>query len=242
LVTAFAQTGPIPFLHFIHFKVNVSDDITVSTETKPKSFSLKLSNQRIMSTSILHQKIVLVLNRNWQAINTRTPAEAFCQMATDTATALDIHGKDYMSPTSWDDWQKLPVREDDASIGTAHGLIRVPTVIVCANFGKVPMKRPKFGSRGLWERDGGRCQYSGRSLQPGEGNIDHVVPRSCGGDTSWENCVLAARDVNSRKADRTPKEAGLALKRVPLAPREMPVTAFLRNTHDIPDWDPFLLS
>jgi len=195
-----------------------------------------------MSTSILHQKVVLVLNRNWQAINTRTPAEAFCQMATDAATALDIHGKDCMSPTTWEDWQKLPVREDDASIGTAHGLIRVPTVIVCAKFAKVPMKRPKFGSRGLWERDGGRCQYTGRSLQPGEGNIDHVVPRSRGGDTSWENCVLAAREINSRKADRTPDEAGLALHRPPLAPREMPVTAFLRNTHGISDWDPFMLS
>ncbi|MEM1297621.1 MAG: HNH endonuclease, partial [Verrucomicrobiota bacterium] len=152
-----------------------------------------------MSTSILDLKTVLVLNRNWQAINTRTPAEAFCQMATDVATALDIQGTDFMVPTKWEDWQKLPVREGDASIGTSRGEIRVPTVIVVANFSRVPKKRPKFNSRSLWERDGGRCQYTGKNLAPGEGNMDHVVPQSRGGATSWENCVLAARDVNSRK-------------------------------------------
>ena len=191
--------------------------------------------------NILHQKIVLVLNRNWQAINTRSPAEAFCQMAADVATGLDIQGPDWMVPTKWSDWQKLPVREEDASIGTARGLIRVPTVIVVSNFAKVPMKRPKFNSRNLWERDRGRCQYTGRKLQRGEGNIDHIVPRSRGGDTSWENCVLAASEVNSRKGNRTPEEAGLRLRNAPLAPRELPVTAYLRNTHDIEDWEPFLM-
>ena len=195
-----------------------------------------------MSTSILDLKTVLVLNRNWQAINTRTPAEAFCQMATDVATALDIQGTDFMVPTKWEDWQKLPVREGDASIGTSRGEIRVPTVIVVANFSRVPKKRPKFNSRSLWERDGGRCQYTGKNLAPGEGNMDHVVPQSRGGATSWENCVLAARDVNSRNADRTPEEAGLRLLKDPKAPAEMPVTMFLRNVHDIPDWDPFLVN
>lgn len=192
-------------------------------------------------SSILHQKVVLVLNRNWQAINTRTPAEAFCQMASDVATGLDIQGKDWMIPTKWEDWLDLPVREEDASIGTANGRIRIPTVIVVSNFAKVPMKRPKFNSRNLWERDGGTCQYTGRRLRPGEGNIDHVIPRSRGGATCWENCVLAATDVNSRKADRTPEEAGLTLRRQPHAPREMPVTALLKNTHDIDDWEPFLM-
>jgi 5-methylcytosine-specific restriction endonuclease McrA len=193
-----------------------------------------------MSETILNLKTVLVLNRNWQAINTRTPAEAFCQMATDVATALDVHGKDCMIPTKWEDWRALPIREGDVSIGTARGRIRVPTVIVVSDYARVPKKRPKFNSRTLWERDGGRCQYTGRDLAPGEGNIDHVLPRSRGGGTNWENCVLAARDVNSRKADRTPEEAGLRLLREPAAPRELPITAFLLNRHEIPDWDPFL--
>ncbi len=191
--------------------------------------------------SILHKNIVLVLNRNWQAINIKTPADIFCQMATDVATALDIQGNDWMVPTRWEDWKKLPVREHDFSIGTAHGAIRVPTVVVLSRFSKVPMKRPKFNARNLWARDGGRCQYTGRELKPGEGNIDHVVPRSRGGATSWENCVLAARDVNSRKANRTPDEAGLKLLAKPREPREVPVTVLLKNVHEIPDWEPFLM-
>lgn len=192
-------------------------------------------------SSILQKNTVLVLNRNWQAINIKTPAEIFCQMATDVATGLDIQGEDWMIPTRWEDWRQLPIRENDCSIGTTHGPIRVPTVVVLARFNRVPMKRPKFNSRNLWMRDGGRCQYTGRELKPGEGNIDHVVPRSRGGATSWENCVLAARDVNSRKADRTPEEAGLTLRSHPRAPREVPVTALLKNVHDIPDWEPFLM-
>ncbi len=77
-------------------------------------------------------------------------------------------------------------------------------------------------------------------LRPGEGNIDHIVPRSRGGATSWENCVIAAREVNSRKANLTPEEAGLRLLSSPQAPREMPVTMLLKNVHGIPDWEPFL--
>jgi 5-methylcytosine-specific restriction endonuclease McrA len=190
--------------------------------------------------SILNQNIVLVLNRNWQAINIKTPADIFCQMATDVATALDIKGSDWMVPTKWEDWMKLPIREGDLSIGTAHGPIRVPTVVVLARFSRVPMKRPKFNARNLWARDGGRCQYTGRELRPGEGNIDHVIPRSRGGKTSWENCVLSAREVNNRKANRTPEEAGLVLKKLPSAPPELPVTMLLKNVHEIPDWEPFL--
>lgn len=190
--------------------------------------------------SILHKNIVLVLNRNWQAIHVRTPAEAFCQMATDAVTALDIQGYESMVPVKWEDWRALPVRDGDFSVGTAQGLVRVPTVVVTARFSRVPVKRPKFNARNLWERDGGRCQYTGRPLRPGEGNIDHIVPRSRGGLTSWDNCVIADRRVNSRKADRTPEEAGLRLVREPRAPREVPVTMLLKNTHGIPDWDLFL--
>ena len=192
--------------------------------------------------SVLDKHVVLVLNRNWQAINVRTPADAFCQMATDVVTALDIRDDESMIPTRWEDWKKLPVRANDFSVGTAHGLIRVPTVVVLSRFAKVPVKRPKFNARNLWERDGGRCQYTGRPLRPGEGNIDHIVPRSRGGGTNWENCVLAAREVNSRKANRTPEEAGLTLLRRPEAPRELPVTLLLRNVHGIADWEPFLKS
>jgi len=193
-------------------------------------------------TPALHQNIVLVLNRNWQAIDITTPAIAFGQMCTDVATALDIRGREAMEPVRWEDWLTLPVRPEDQSVGTPGGRVRVPTVIVLARFDRVPMKRPRLGVRGIWARDEGRCQYTGRKLAPGEGNIDHVVPRSRGGKTTWENCVLADKRINTRKGSRTPPEAGLNLIRAPREPRAVPVTALLRNHDGIPDWEPFLIA
>ena len=76
-------------------------------------------------SDILNKTIVLVLNRNWQAINSRTPADAFCQMATNVATALDIEGESHIRPVTWDEWLTLPVREQDYAVRTAHRAIRV---------------------------------------------------------------------------------------------------------------------
>src|SRR5437867_1549172 len=171
-------------------------------------------------TDILNKTIVLVLNRNWQAINIRTPAEAFCQMATNVATALEIEGENHIRPVAWQEWIILPIREPDQSVATVRGPIRVPTVIVLAHFAKVPKKRPKLCAKTLRERDGNRCQYTGKLLKPDEGNLDHVVPRSRGGGNTWENLVWAAREVNERKGNRLPHEAGLKLLKQPRAVQE----------------------
>jgi 5-methylcytosine-specific restriction endonuclease McrA len=189
---------------------------------------------------MLHLPIVLVLNRHWHPIHVKTPAEAFCMLSTGAATPLDIQASDWIVPVRWDEWTQLPVREGDRAIRTPRGALRVPTVIVATKYSKVPVRRPRFCARGIWERDGGICQYTGRKLAPGEGNIDHVLPRSRGGQTSWENCVLAHREVNSRKADKLPHEAGLRLRQHPSAPRERPASAFIRNLHGIADWNHFL--
>src|SRR5580698_6701484 len=157
------------------------------------------ARQAIKFMNILNKNTVLVLNRNWQAINIRTPQEVFCQMATNVATALDIElGDDgqaqNLRPVTWDEWITLPIRPQDNAVRTARGAIRVPTVIVAVNFAKVPKKRPKLSAKNIRERDGNRCQYTGRLLHPTEGNLDHVVPRSRGGADTWENLVWADRD------------------------------------------------
>jgi len=201
--------------------------------------------RKIFMSDILNKNIVLVLNRNWQAINIRTPQEAFCQMATNVATALDIELSDAgqaeaMRPVMWDEWITLPVRPQDNAARTARGAVRVPTVIVAVNFAKVPKTRPKLSARTIRERDGNRCQYTGRLLHPEEGSLDHVLPRSRGGKDTWENLVWSAKDVNQLKADRLPQEAGLKLLAVPRAPKELPVTAHLRNAHGAAEWKLFL--
>ena len=208
-------------------------------------------------TDILNKSIVLVLNRNWQAINIRTPQEAFCQMATNVATALEIEFGDEageasrhaslvtrhasaIRPVTWDEWVTLPIRDGDNAVRTVRGAIRVPTVIVAVNFAKVPKKRPKLCARTIRERDGNRCQYTGALLRPDEGSLDHVVPRSRGGPDTWENLVWSSKQVNTRKGNRLPHEAGLKLLKAPRAPKELPVSALIRNAHGVAEWKLFL--
>jgi 5-methylcytosine-specific restriction endonuclease McrA len=82
-----------------------------------------------------------------------------------------------------------------------------------------------FSRRNVFKRDHYACQYCG--IQPGseELSIDHVIPRSHGGTSSWENCVLACVACNKRKADRTPQQAGMKLSRQPVRPTWKPFYA-----------------
>lgn len=193
----------------------------------------------LMTVPILNRSIVLVLNRHWLAIDAITPVDAFGHLATGTARALYIEG-DSIQAFDWEDWRVLPAGDEAATIGTPRGPVMIPTVIVLTHYARVPMIVPSFGFRGLWERDGGRCQYSGRSLRPDEANIDHIVPRSRGGADSWDNCVLADRRINTRKADRTPREAGLTLLGSPRKPDPVPATYRIRNPWNVPTWKLFL--
>ena len=192
-----------------------------------------------MTLLAIHNKNVLVLNRHWLPVSVVTPADAFCHMVAGTADGLCI-SPDSMRSLAWRDWRELPVG-DSASIGTKDGPVRVPTVIVLTRYGGLPMRRPGFGFRALWERDGGRCQYSGRKLAIHEADIDHVMPRSRGGRDSWENCVISDRMINRRKGARTPNEAKLQLIRKPTVPRTVPVTHTIANTHNINDWKHFIM-
>ena len=193
----------------------------------------------MMTTHSLHRTTVLVLNRHWLAIDAITPAEAFGPLAPGTARALRIEG-DTMQAFDWEDWRGLPADEGSSVVGTTRGPVRIPTVIVLSRYGRVPIHVPRLGFRALWERDGGRCQYSGRKLTPAEANIDHILPRSRGGRDEWENCVLADRAINARKVARTPAEAGLRLHCQPRKPRSVPATLRVRNLWNIPDWNHFL--
>ncbi len=191
-------------------------------------------------TTLLQDRTVLVLNRHWTAIDAITPAEAFTHLCAGTARALDITGGESIQPLDWEAWRALPMADGAPSIGTTKGRVRIPTVILLNRYDRMPVHQPGLGPRGIWQRDGGRCQYTGRALAPGEGNIDHIIPRSRGGSTSWENCVLSDRRVNHRKGARTPEEAGLTLLRKPRPPRPLPAIDMLHNLHRIPDWDLFL--
>jgi hypothetical protein len=123
-------------------------------------------------------------------------------MAAGNATALDIHDGGDMRPVTWEDWLKLEVREGDNSIGTVHGPVRVPSVLVLARFDKVPKRRPKFCAKAIWERDGGMCQYTGRKLRRTRGTSTtscpcHAAVPATGKTACWPTARSTAAKATS---------------------------------------------
>jgi 5-methylcytosine-specific restriction endonuclease McrA len=147
-----------------------------------------------------------------------------------------------MDPVDWETWIQLPIREFDNYVNTPKYKIRIPTVVVCTEYNKMPHARPKLNKENLAARDGHRCQYSGVILPRSRWSMDHVVPKSRTGKTTWQNVVLADKELNWLKGSKTNEEAGLKLIRQPKAPALMPVTASLQKdkvAHH--DWKFFLL-
>jgi 5-methylcytosine-specific restriction endonuclease McrA len=124
----------------------------------------------------------------------------------------------------------------DRELHSEHTTMPVPSVIRLTYFVKVPFRaRAALNRRAVFARDGNRCQYCGATAE----NIDHVVPRSRGGQHIWENVVAACRPCNTRKEDRSVHEAGLVLRRRPSAPKELTwVIVAVGSVH--PQWEPYL--
>ena len=200
---------------------------------------------------------VLCLNGVWQALGTKTVKEALiamlggekgnspAAMAIDMVFPIDADGNvdwnnpEYTQPVGWDEWRKLPVRDYDLAIHTANMEIRAPRVIIQPNYSKMPIVQPRPTKEAIRKRDGGICQYTGEVLTWKEGNIDHVTPRSQGGRNTFENMVWCHKDINSKKADKTPKQAGLTLIRKPFAPKSLPISSTINVAHH-PSWVHFL--
>src|SRR5258708_36557110 len=123
----------------------------------------------------------------------------------------------------WQDWTQLEAGAGEPSIRTARLRLRVPEVVCLAHYDRLPSAAVTFSRRNVAKRDHHTCQYCG--AQPGgqEITIDHVTPRSQGGTSSWTNCVAACLRANARKADLTPDQAGMRLRKRPIRP----------------DWKPF---
>jgi len=176
---------------------------------------------------------VLVLNAGWQAIAETDVGTALCDICRGQKRAIDTTT---MLACTWETWIALPIRETDVCIRTTNRQVRVPTVVVTAYEG-MPKTRPKLDRRGVAKRDKYHCAYTGEYAP--DGTLDHVMPRSRGGGNTWTNLVWSRKDINHRKANRTPEEAGLKLRIKPVVPKEVIVALTITPKH--PDWEPFML-
>ncbi|MFO1044190.1 MAG: HNH endonuclease [Planctomycetaceae bacterium] len=177
----------------------------------------------------------LVLNRFWQPVGVASVARSLTLVAAERARIVDPN--DFQLYT-WGDWARLIPQENEPFVQAVTFRIRVPEVITLTEYDRVPTNTVAFSRRNIFKRDRFTCQYCG--AQPGseELTIDHVQPRSRGGTSTWENCVLACIECNSKKADRTPIEAHMPLRKPPVRPKWQPIYA--RHDTRIESWSKFI--
>ena len=180
---------------------------------------------------------VLVLNRNFEAVQLTTARRAFVLLYGGAAQALDEDGETY----DFDVWRTLPLREHDDVIPVVGGGLRVPRVVHLQRYDRTPRLTVRLTRRNLMFRDAHQCQYCGKRPPLRELNIDHVLPRSRGGPDSWENLVTACRVCNLRKGWKTPDEANMRLARRPFRPKWTTTAQILLGASSrFKEWDPFL--
>lgn len=171
----------------------------------------------------------LVLNRHWAAVTTTTVRRALvllcrCSAAVICPETYEVFDLGRWTERSHERGHGLPRAR---VIRTPRLLLEKPEIILLTAYGGVPRLEVSFSRKNLYRRDGYACQYCGRNRPPEELSIDHVTPRSRGGKTSWENCVLACVGCNTRKANKSLKEAGLRLTRPPRKPTWSPLAESL---------------
>ena len=164
-------------------------------------------------TSVLELP-VLVLNRFWQPVHTCSARRALHLLCTGNARIVQVEGDDCFNThdlESWIDYSagfRGPEMIHSARIG-----ILVPKVLVLSVYDRMPRLEVRFSRRNVFLRDKFTCQYCEKILPETQLNLDHVTPRDKGGRTTWENIVTSCFPCNSRKANRMPHEAGMALRR-----------------------------
>jgi 5-methylcytosine-specific restriction endonuclease McrA len=188
---------------------------------------------RARRVSVLNTK-VLVLNRSYLPIHITVVRRALSLLYQGIARAVD----DQYRTFDFASWADLAADED--SIGLVNRAIRVPRVILLQGYDRIPRRYVRFSRFNIYSRDQNRCQYCGRQFPRAELNLDHIVPRSKGGTSIWENVVCSCHRCNRLKGGRSPAEAGMRLIRQPRRPQWTPFMTETYSLRRYKEWMPFL--
>lgn len=178
----------------------------------------------------------LVLNRSWVAISTTTVRHAITLAYRRSARIIET---DTFRAHDFESWADLAVRRGEPCIRTVKLTLRIPEVIQLIAYDSVPQRDVAFSRKNLYQRDHYRCQYCGRRRATSDLSIEHIVPRSRGGRSTWHNCVLACLQCNVRKGNRTLAESGMTLIRQPFKPRWSPCLQ-IRIANRKASWEHFV--
>jgi 5-methylcytosine-specific restriction endonuclease McrA len=193
---------------------------------------------------------VLVLNKYYQAIRVVNVRRAFSMLCREMAEVIHIE-EDAQGQSKWQnlnfaDWQELSQLKKEFEpdgfdwIHTVRFQIAVPRIIRLLGYDKLPRQDVKFNRRNIYARDGNKCQYCGKRMPTTELSLDHVVPKSQGGKSSWENIVCCCVKCNVKKGGRTPIQASMHLITKPAKPKRSPIINIRLADERYSSWKQFL--
>ncbi|MCS6976665.1 MAG: HNH endonuclease [Gemmatales bacterium] len=189
---------------------------------------------------------VLVLNKLFLAIHITTAKRAFILLCKDLAEVVSYEDGQFVT-YNFESWREVSEfrakyfrQEDDDWVRTVNSEIQVPRVIRLIEYDRLPRQTVKFNRRNIFARDNNQCQYCGKKFPTTELSLDHVVPRSQGGQSTWENIVCCCLACNVKKGGRTPKQAGMTLIRKPEKPKRSPLLNLKLTHRKYQSWRTFL--
>ncbi|MFV0445767.1 MAG: HNH endonuclease [Planctomycetaceae bacterium] len=193
------------------------------------------------------QGAVLALNRNFQAVHVVSVRRALCLLYKELAEVIHVEEGHYLT-FDFDGWREhselkslLGAQDDtDDWIRAVRFDLQVPRIIRLLKYDRLPKNSVKFNRRNIFLRDEHRCQYCGDRFPTHRLSLDHVLPRSRGGPTTWENIVCACLECNVRKGGRTPHEARMHLIRQPSKPRRNPLLVRQLDDRRYHSWQNFI--
>lgn len=177
----------------------------------------------LVATGVLDRQ-VLVLNRLWQPVNVCSARRAFSLLFLGHAQVVHTDLDRLFFTHDADSWFEESLHHDGPDVvHTVSCRFRIPTVIVVPRYDRLPRQEVKFSRQNVFLRDAHTCQYCGVAHEPRSLNLDHVIPRHRGGQTTWENVVCSCIRCNTRKANKLPAEVDMFPMREPRPPRWRPL-------------------
>jgi 5-methylcytosine-specific restriction endonuclease McrA len=142
---------------------------------------------------------------------------------------------------------KIEIVEEysDRTVRSMTISMKVPSIVRFLNKVRRKKKKVKFSRENVYARDKAKCQYCHLKITKTESTYDHVIPKSQGGRTTWDNIVIACKDCNQKKGGRTPSQAKMGLKVRPVRPKTLPNTwnmSFQWTDGMPPSWRDFMAS
>ena len=191
------------------------------------------------------QASILVLNRLYMAVHVIGVRRASRCCAANWPKSSTTKSGSFANYT-FDSWREMCSLRASCKqphedwIRAVNFEIQVPRVIRLLTYDRLPKQSLHLNRRNVLARDGHSCQYCGRHFPIHQLSLDHVVPRSRGGMTTWENIVCACLACNVRKGGRTPHEAKMKLVRHPVKPKRNPLLALKLDNPRYESWRTWL--